>query len=67
MQLNEKQKFKREINEVKKIIAYMHGERAKGTFVNVSQDITYIIFMDIFILCKDVQGKINVFLATKLF
>ena len=32
MQSNEKQKFKREINEVKKIIAcrYIHEDRAKG-------------------------------------
>ena len=32
MQLNEKQKFKREINEVKKIFAYqyIHEDRPKG-------------------------------------
>ena len=37
MQFNEKQKFEREINEVKKIFAYrnMHEKRAKGIFLNI--------------------------------
>ena len=30
MQLNEKQKFKREINEAKKIFAYQYKDRPKG-------------------------------------
>ena len=40
MQFNEKQKFEREINEVKKIFAYrdMHEKRAKG--------ILFIIFTE---------------------